>query len=216
MSGYENKLGAPTVETVIHLTIRATSLAELRQELQKALDGMDRVTERQGVALPTSAGTELAPAAPTLPEGEVYEPLPESLVEQVKQRREALAEEKPRRTRKAKEEAPAAPAVDPTSTSTPPAPAVAPSADTAPSTAPGPQSDATAEKASSSTPAAPSSGLTHEGVKKSAEQWMSEHPDGPVQGKKEIRSYLASFGVSRVAELPAESLQDFLDVLEGA
>jgi hypothetical protein len=52
-------------------------------------------------------------------------------------------------------------------------------------------------------------------VKKAAEQWMAQHPDGPAQAKKEVRGYLASFGVSRVAELPEASLQDFLDTLEG-
>jgi cobalamin biosynthesis Mg chelatase CobN len=185
--------GVPTSETVIHVTIRANSLGELREQLQKAMDEMgwapQTVQAENHVAEARAAEAAAGPAIETT--------------------------DKPKRTRKAKEEAPAEPAADPTSTSTPPAPAVAPSADTAPSTAPGPQSDATAEKASSSTPAAPSSTLTHEAVKKAAEAWMAAHPDGVPQAKKEIRGYLASFGVSRVAELPVESLQDFLDTIEG-
>jgi hypothetical protein len=179
--------------TVIEITIKADSLGELRDQLQKALDEMG-----------------WAPVAPPAPPP----PPPAFVVEW--EAPAPVAEEKPRRTRKAKEEAPAEPAADPTSSSPSPAPAAEDATAASPSTEPGPQATAApADATSPSTPAAPSSGLTHEGVKKRAEAWMNEHPDGVPEAKKQIRSYLASFGVSRVAELPAESLQDFLDTIEG-
>jgi hypothetical protein len=44
---------------------------------------------------------------------------------------------------------------------------------------------------------------------------MANHPDGKDVAKKEIRGYLATYGVSRVAELAAKDLQSFLSDLEG-
>jgi hypothetical protein len=197
---------APPTSTGI-VTIQAhfvaNSLAELRKQLQEALNEMWPALPVPGTV--SEAIANITPTETPFAKAAAEAPAP-------------AAEEKPRRTRRAKEEAPAAPAVDPTSSpSTSAAPTAGDTAPVSPPTERGPTTPAApAEAPTPSTPPATSSGaLSHEAVKKSAEQWMSEHPDGPVVAKKEVRGYLASFGVSRVAELPEASLQDFLDVLAG-
>ena len=184
-------MSLPNNETVIQVHIRADSLASLREQLQKALDEM-------GWAPAQVAEVLLPPPGPDAPK------------EAFKQAEEP---EKPRRTRKAKEEAPAAPAADPTSASTSPAPTAAPSAATSPTAEPGSTSSAPAEAASPSTAPAPSSGPTHEQAKALAEKWMGEHPDGPQEAKRQVRGFLATFGVARVAELPADQIGEFMLML---
>lgn len=195
----------PSAFTTIHVHIQADSLASLREQLQKAMDEMGWAP---AAPAPMKGLANVWPMDHSSPEA----PAPAAPATDMT----AMGETKPKRTRKPKEEAPAEPAADPTSPSSSPAPTAAGSEAVSPPTEPGPTTPAApAEVATPSTPAAPSSGLTHEGVKKRAEAWMNEHPDGVPEAKKQIRGYLASFGVSRVAELPVESLQDFLDTIEG-
>lgn len=130
---------------------------------------------------------------------------PEPVLAQPEAPQEAPAEaEKPKRARKAKD----APVGEPAGTvaadsAEQPDPASATSAQ-----------PATASPSSTDT-AGSSPGVTHEQAKASAEAFMANHPDGKDQAKKEIRGYLATYGVSRVAELAAKDLQSFLSDLEG-
>ena len=134
-----------------------------------------------------------APVGVMLPTAEPAPPAADADPEAFKQ----AEAEKPKRTRKAKEaEAPAAAG---------PTPAAAQAAEEKP---------APAEAPAEATPAA-GSAVTHEQAKAAAEKFMAEHPDGKNQAKKEIRGYLATYGVSRVAELAAKDLQSFMSDLEG-
>lgn len=201
LSGAATPYALPN-ETFIQVHIRADSFASLREQLQKALDDMGWAPQQVAQAAKLA---ELVQEAETgVAEARAAEAAagPD------------ITTEKPRRTRKAKEEAPAAPAADPTSSS--PAPIADKSKSDEPAAGAGAGSTAATVTATSpSTSAATSSGLTHEKVKARAEEWMSEHPDGPAVAKKEIRGMLATFGVAKVAELPPESLADFVAELDG-
>ena len=170
----------------VDLHIRANSIQELHNKLAQALAGFAPV----GVMLPT-AGSDMTPADAAPAPGTYRHPESGDVVDA------PVEAEKPKRTRKTKEaEAPAA--ADPT-------PAAAQAAEEKP---------APAEAPAEATPAA-GSAVTHEQAKAAAEKFMAEHPDGKDQAKKEIRGYLATYGVSRVAELAAKDLQSFMSDLEG-
>lgn len=176
----------------VDLHIRANSIQELHDKLAQALAGFGVV--------PAAVVADAAPAPGTYrhPEsGDVVDAPVEA--------------EKPKRTRKVKEaEAPAAEGPSAPTADTKPASA---GADTASSTASAAEaSQPSTEKAE---PTASTSGVTHEQAKAAAEKFMAEHPDGKDQAKKEIRGYLATYGVSRVAELAAKDLQSFMSDLEG-
>jgi hypothetical protein len=181
--------------TTVDFHIRANSIAELRDKLEHALAGFGPF----GVVVP-SAGEPTA-----LPEGPAYQDPPPT------DAAVAAEAEKPKRTRKAKEaEAPAAEGPTAPTADTKPADA---GTDTASSSAsPATASPPSTEKAE---PTATSPSVTHEQAKAAAEKFMADHPDGKDQAKKEIRGYLATYGVSRVAELAAKDLQSFLSDLEG-
>jgi outer membrane biosynthesis protein TonB len=166
----------PTVTVEIH--IYADSLAELREQLQKALDDMGWAP--QPTPMPENVNVYVELPADIPPVADIDTPMP------------AAEPEKPKRTRKAKE-APA-PVVDPT-----PAPAVE-------------ESPAPAEAPAAATPAVAE--MTHDEAKAVAEAWINKHPDGAVVAKKEVRGYLATFGVQRVAELPESQLADFVAMFD--
>ena len=181
----------------VDLHIRANSIQELHDKLKQALAGFGSTTMQwKAVNVDEVAGAVAA--------------VREAIGADAPQEAPAEAE-KPKRTRKAKEaEAPAAEGPSAPTADTKPASA---GADTASSTASAAEaSQPSTEKAE---PTASTPGVTHEQAKAAAEKFMAEHPDGKNQAKKEIRGYLATYGVSRVAELAAKDLQSFMSDLEG-